>query len=410
MKNTQKLFSKIDRFVDNNSLWMIPLLFVLLFPPTRVLDVIPGIYKTLTRLGGVAVIDLLYLKLLIEEKRVSKLIFFYGVYWLYILAITVIKHNHLATALYGMGILSFGMLMFFEVFSRVDKKKFYLCLYYTIYAFIIINLISWIYYARSINIPFNYFEGYFLGNTNAWFNYYFPGIIIGYIYYTFDSKNRFFNIGYFLFWVIAFFTSFVNRSATTLIILLFLAIYILIFNRNIFKYIFNIVTYIVINICFFFFVVFPGTNNNPAASFISKFFGKTSTFSGRTPLWDKAKELIYPHILTGYGAYDSNVLKEQLNAGGLDHFHNMYFTQLYDGGIIGIILFFVLFAVVLLRIRKIKEYRVKGLLTAAIFAICLRGQVETNLHLLIILILGFLFYCESGTYEERNYLCFNKKK
>ena len=383
---------------------LIPILFFLLYPPDAFWTRLPGSIKTPVRLLGCLIILVSYIAIVLRERQISKMILGYSVFFVYTFLNTVIKQGDIFSALYNMGVLAFAMLMFFEGFCREDRRRFYLLIYITMYVQILINLYT---YIRMLPISTDAEIYCYFGNTNAWFNYYFPAIIVGYLLYE-DKKDLRMLVSIVVVSAIALATSYKNRSATTLFIVALLIIYLLFFNRRIFEKLFNIVTYSIANAAIFFLIVFPGSTENSFKLLLSDIFNKTTTFSSRTPLWDRAKVLVGEHIITGYGAYTREEMTAAINIGGLNHFHNMYFTEIYLGGMIGFVLFLGLFAIVVYRLMKIKDYRIKGVLVCMIGLLFLRGQMESNIRILTMLIIALGFYADAFYEDSTNYINIDK--
>ena len=72
------------------------------------------------------------------------------------------------------------------------------------------------------------------------------------------------------------------------------------------------------------------------ATSIGAYFGKDGSFSGRDKIWEKSVKYIVSSPLIGYGRESEYVVWTKL---GQTHCHNIILELLYDGGIIGTILF-----------------------------------------------------------------------
>lgn len=124
--------------------------------------------------------------------------------------------------------------------------------------------------------------------------------------------------------------------------------------------------------------------------------GRSTTFSGRTHLWEEALKLIDLRPWLGW-SFDSNlsVLK---HLGGVGQFHSGYLDLLVRGGWVGTLLFLGILTGTLIRIVRLSrlEYRRAVVLAAMALAILLHNVTEASIaretHLLWTLLLFFYFF------------------
>lgn len=124
--------------------------------------------------------------------------------------------------------------------------------------------------------------------------------------------------------------------------------------------------------------------------------GRSTTFSGRTHLWEEALKLIDLRPWLGW-SFDSNlsVLK---HLGGVGQFHSGYLDLLVRGGWVGMLLFLGILTSALIRIVRLSrlEYRRAVVLAAMALAILLHNVTEASIaretHLLWTLLLFFYFF------------------
>lgn len=124
--------------------------------------------------------------------------------------------------------------------------------------------------------------------------------------------------------------------------------------------------------------------------------GRSTTFSGRTKLWEEAWKLIEMRPLLGW-SFDSNmsVLK---HLGSVGQFHSGYLDLVVRGGLVGMALFLGILTRVFARIVKLArlEYRLAALFAVMTVVILLHNVTEASLaretHLLWTLLLFFYLY------------------
>lgn len=132
--------------------------------------------------------------------------------------------------------------------------------------------------------------------------------------------------------------------------------------------------------------------------------GRSTTFSGRTHLWEEAVRLIELRPWLGW-SFDSNlsVLKY---LGGVGQFHSGYLDLMVRGGWIGMILFVTILAGVLrriLRLAKVEYHRAmifSGMLCAILLHNVTEASIARETHLLWTLILFFYFF----SFDREQYL------
>lgn len=124
--------------------------------------------------------------------------------------------------------------------------------------------------------------------------------------------------------------------------------------------------------------------------------GRSTTFSGRTKLWEEAWKLIEMRPLLGW-SFDSNmsVLK---HLGSVGQFHSGYLDLLVRGGWVGMALFIGILIFVFARIVRLArlEYRRAALFAVMTVVILIHNVTEASLvretHLLWTLLLFFYFF------------------
>lgn len=95
------------------------------------------------------------------------------------------------------------------------------------------------------------------------------------------------------------------------------------------------------------------------------------TYSGRVYVWNSAWELIKEHLILGYGAYGVLITVFWMkwnNSDGMNYAHSEIMQLLLDGGIILLIVYFILLVLFIKQIRRInninKKYWISILLMA----------------------------------------------
>lgn len=117
-------------------------------------------------------------------------------------------------------------------------------------------------------------------------------------------------------------------------------------------------------------------------SIITSVFEKSITFHGRTPIWQFVIDEIMHHPIWGSGRGNFYINTSYMAT----HTHSFILEIAYRGGLIGIILLFVIVCAIIIKMEKFKKWKVYSLLTAAIFSFFVMGIVEVHEYHLMYLI------------------------
>ena len=180
---------------------------------------------------------------------------------------------------------------------------------------------------------------YFLTYDNYSIVYFLPvaSLLLCYAHY---YKKR----AYILYWGYVGFILFmyISKTAVTamvaMLLFVFIALYYIIrYFKKIFKkmklkinYFTAILSGVIITI------IAISVTGGDLAETIGTYFGKSASFSGRDKIWAKSLKLIAESPLIGYGKEPELVVLRKI---GQTHCHNIILELLYEGGIIGFVLF-----------------------------------------------------------------------
>jgi len=122
-------------------------------------------------------------------------------------------------------------------------------------------------------------------------------------------------------------------------------------------------------------------------SFITNVLHRSTDFSGRTTIWNKAIESIIEHPIIGIGY--------KISAPNMMHAHNMYLEILMEYGIIGLALFAGFNYLYISEIDKKRDDFMKIIFVALIFSMFISFIIDyySRFHLFVIMILMIYYYC-----------------
>ena len=152
------------------------------------------------------------------------------------------------------------------------------------------------------------------------------------------------------------------------------------------KHILNLKIYVLINILFFFLIVWNGDRPAVIMAFLA-LVGKNLTFSGRTMIWQNTRNNLVNHRLLGLGyKSDQEMLQE---VGGLSS-HNIYLDIIYQTGLVGFGWIIGLFLYACSWIRKIDDKNLTDFLSICVGVFMLMSQFEASSIRFVFFMLTFI--------------------
>lgn len=209
--------------------------------------------------------------------------------------------------------------------------------------------------------------GFLYGNVNSNFKYIMYGLLCSFLI----DKRRNITVSFItLFFYVGTLYTFFNiyHTMTALLGLLIITLWNF-FRKRIEKNLFIILSFVIIFILIFNFIIVINTDLSISKMFI-RLFGKDETLSNRTLLWSKALESISKRKFIGYGVQDEQFIWE--NIGNYFGSHNYYLDLFFSRGFIGFVFIFILVFSINRNIYKLKtptyfEYIALGFCVAYLF-------------------------------------------
>lgn len=339
-------------------------------------------YDVFIKLLFVSLVFGCYLIRVLNGKKIDDMFILLNVFSAYQFIVTAINKGDVAGAVWLYWILSDALFLFVDMeMDDGDKILKYIC--YIFLGMMVINLFT------VLRTPYIYYYGidmnetYWFGNYNSFINYFLPEILISYY---FANKS----IGKVLFVFVlctVSFTYYFARSLTSIVVLSVFAIYILFFNKKNVQKIMNFKMYF-----FILLVIFSGfVVSRVGEDIFSAFFplvNKNSTLSGRTGIWSETIVDILRNPVWGYGLYNNNLRMLQ---DGYAHSHNLILEVLFRTGLVGGILYVLLWKDIWINIKNTRDIKIKGLLSMTFFVFWMRSQFETGNQLFLILTMSLLW-------------------
>ena len=362
----------------------------MVYPSIIFLYYCDDVIKLLLRAIGFLMMLVLYIKYIIEQKRVSRLFISCIVLSLYLLIITIIKNGSLIYMLYSNFILVIIALICCEYFFETNNQELFV-------------KISFLYF--SINNIVYLLHTIFVGNDslilrrNHLILFYLPTIIYGYIIGK-DYNNKTYNYLIAISSAIIFINFFIRGGTTTFVVLLLIYLAILIYYKK-FKLrpiFYNYQLYLIILV--FFFVFFDCyIESNYLVNLLCGIINKYPGFSGRDSIYLSAIKVIQNNLICGIGVIES--FSHYLI---WDSSHNFIFQYLIYGGVIALVLLTITIVVIFKSINCIKEKPYRFVYLIICFSFLLRCMFEDLGLNYLYYILGLLYYSNHDDYNKYIYL------
>lgn len=282
-------------------------------------------------------------------------------------------------------ILTVGFVMWLEILLR-NKPNIALHSLNIIYSVLVyVNIIFFLLFPDGYTGSGNSTR-YFLGVTNQFAATLIPAVIISVMY----SMARFNKIVLSTKLLIAavFFSFAYFWSATSIVGISLIIIYLLLVHKGWLKSLINYKT-VALSILFLFFTVVYFNNLHVFAFVIEDVLGKDLTLSTRTVIWDEAKIMISESPLFGYGTIEGNRYI-YFNEWNQKDAHNMVLHILLQSGFFGLS---VIILLVLLMFKRVTKYKVHPLSRFILFSLfvtttMMLSEVYAFRFLYLVMLLG----------------------
>ena len=392
-----------------NQRWFIALVFMVLYKPAM-FSQMPALhtFDTISNVFKVMVIAVLGVWFFYFYQKVS--LFFVGIVFFEVwrvLATIYCGGNY--TSLFLAIFNALAICLVVEMGLKTDPDALLDGASFTLGLFVLINFATIILFPQGM-YEFNTFtQNYFLGYRNNSIMLIFPAII-----FTIVRSLRKYNkltLSSFVITAVSFATVIIAFSATSVIGMTVFTLFLLLALINKMPNFLNIITYLAINIAYFFGVIILRLQE-AFAFIIVDMLGRDLTFTGRTKIWDSALAAFAKSPVFGVGEIENQASRDLI---GATHAHNYYLDLLYKSGLPGFLIFFailIICGVALYRNRKNGKipFVVSGAICA--FMIMLQSEAYYNIYYFfsILTLAAFIPYALPKKDEDGNFIFEEKEK
>ena len=392
-----------------NQRWFIALVFMVLYKPAM-FSQMPALhtFDTISNVFKVMVIAVLGVWFVYFYQKVS--LFFVGIVFFEVwrvLATIYCGGNY--TSLFIAILNALAICLVVEMGLKTDPDALLDGASFTLGLFVLINFATVLLFPQGM-YEFNTFtQNYFLGYRNNSIMLFFPAIIFS-IVRSLRTYNKL-TLSSFVITAVSFATVILAFSATSVIGMTVFTLFLLLALINKMPNFLNIVTYLAINIAYFFGVIILRLQE-AFAFIIVDMLGRDLTFTGRTKIWDSALAAFAKSPVFGVGEIENQASRDLI---GATHAHNYYLDLLYKSGLPGFLIFFailIICGVALYRNRKNGKipFIVSGAICA--FMIMLQSEAYYNIYYFfsILTLAAFIPYALPKKDEDGNFIFEEKGK
>lgn len=389
--------------------WFIALVFMVLYKPAM-FSQMPALhtFDTISNVFKVMVIAVLGVWFVYFYQKVS--LFFVGIVFFEVwrvLATIYCGGNY--TSLFIAILNALAICLVVEMGLKTDPDALLDGASFTLGLFVLINFATVLLFPQGM-YEFNTFtQNYFLGYRNNSIMLFFPAIIFS-IVRSLRKYNKL-TLSSFVITAVSFATVILAFSATSVIGMTVFTLFLLLALINKMPNFLNIITYLAINIAYFFGVIILRLQE-AFAFIIVDMLGRDLTFTGRTKIWDSALAAFAKSPVFGVGEIENQASRDLI---GATHAHNYYLDLLYKSGLPGFLIFFailIICGVALYRNRKNGKipFIVSGAICA--FMIMLQSEAYYNIYYFfsILTLAAFIPYALPKNDEDGNFIFEEKGK
>jgi len=386
-----------------NQRWFIALVFMVLYKPAM-FSQMPALhtFDTISNVFKIMVIAVLGVWFVYFYQKVS--LFFVGIVFFEVwrvLATIYCGGNY--TSLFLAIFNALAICLVVEMGLKTDPDALLDGASFTLGLFVLINFATIILFPQGMYEFNNYTQNYFLGYRNNSIMLFFPAIIFS-IVRSLRKYNKL-TLSSFVITAVSFATVILAFSATSVIGMTVFILFLLLALINKMPNFLNIITYLAINITYFFGVIILRLQE-AFAFIIVDMLGRDLTFTGRTKIWDSALAAFAKSPVFGVGEIENQASRDLI---GATHAHNYYLDLLYKSGLPGFLIFFailIICGVALYRNRKNGKipFIVSGAICA--FMIMLQSEAYYNIYYFfsILTLAAFIPYALPKKDEDGNFI------
>lgn len=261
-----------------------------------------------------------------------------------------------------------NILMIFFLGNLYSREKIYYYIeaaYYYLTFLMIMNSASiYLFYPGGMYSAGTNTDYYLFGLDNVGFMYTLAGFFLGQLYHMLKERKPV--IRFYLVYLIIGSAYLYVRAGTGTIIVLACAITSVLYHKNLLRRIDMRIAGSICAVVYIAIVVFQSVG---VFGWVLALIDKSTTFTGRTYIWEAMFRALPEHLWTGFGISTEVTGKYLMKYGmgrnwlkGIGHLHNVVLEILFRGGLSGLILFLLFWILLLKRMQKYADHQIANLL------------------------------------------------
>ena len=305
---------------------------------------------------------LIVIILLLNEIRITKITFLILMFYFVLIIPTYINGGDLL-GLIVESIFVFLFCMFVDQCIYQNRSKpFFEAIIIITEVLAYINLFSVVFFPEGLYFAYGDTNHYLLGNSNTFIRQLLPGVCIALIYSHMNYRKI--NLRTQLLLMSVFVSLLLTWSVTGIVAYLILFLYVLfLYKLKIPKWL-NIKFFFLIYIILFLSIVVFRVHDI-FAYIITNLMDKDLTLTGRTLIWDRAINYIEMAPIMGHGYEYENIFLSKMRTVSA---HNYVYDLLYRGGIVHLLIHFLILFSLVINLNKFKNDKIAQILSFTLFS------------------------------------------
>lgn len=255
------------------------------------------------------------------------------------------------------------------------------------------NFITYILFPHGMYADGLYTTNWLMGYDNSQIKFFLCGAIVAFMYRLINNSKARSNCLLAIIVASVLFT----RVFTALMGLGIIVLMMTVYHFKLFKKLMNPKLFLILALMVFSSVVL---NNSllDKMELITKYTGKGATLTTRFDIWKITLKMFTKSPLYGYGWNPTTVRTVQYMNPFATHAHDTYLEYIYQGGIVGLVLFLFIIMLVVIRISNCKNKKIKSFTSSVILAFLFMMLFESYLFPIVYAVYLLLYHCNE--YKE----------
>lgn len=255
------------------------------------------------------------------------------------------------------------------------------------------NFLTYVLFPHGMYADGLYTTNWLMGYDNSQIKFFLCGAIVAFMYGRINNSKSRSNCLIAIIVASVLFTKVFTALMGLIIIVLMMTVY----HLKLFKKLMNPKFFLIIALLVFSSVVL---NNSliDKMELITRYTGKGATLTTRFDIWKITLKMFTKSPLYGYGWNPTTVRTKQYMNPFATHAHDTYLEYIYQGGIIGLILFLFIIMLVSNSISKCKNKKIKCFASSVILAFLFMMLFESYLFPIVYALYLLLYHCNE--YKE----------